>query len=115
MATSAASSGERTTCTDVQLRTLVMRGFRFIDPRDENGDIVAVVGVRAHHDVVDVVRLNSEDDAVAMRMPADQDVMSPRRMYWQECGPAHLVLGAMLELPDELVSDSVIVTGRVSA
>lgn len=101
MAASAESSVEGATSTDVQLRTLVVRGFRFMDPRDENGDVLAVVGVRAHHDVLDVVRLDSEDDAVAMRLPAEEDVMAPRQVLWQEYGSAHQVLGAMLELPDD--------------
>lgn len=115
MAASAASSVEGTTSTDVQLRALVARGFRFIDPRDENGDIIAVVGVRSHHDIVDVVRLNSEDDAVAVRMPADEDVRAPRRVFWQETGPAHLVLSAMLALSDDQVSGRLIVSRRASA
>lgn len=104
MATSAASSPDGSTSTDVQLRALVARGFRFIDPRDDNGEILAVVGVRAHRNVLDVVRLNSEDDAVATRMPADEDVLAPRRVFWQETGSAHQVLGAMLALPDDRIS-----------
>ena len=31
------------------------------------------MGVRAHGDVLDVVELHGEDDAVATRMPPDQD------------------------------------------
>lgn len=103
MATSAASSPGEATSTDVQLRALVARGFRFIDPRDDNGDILAVVGVRAHRDVLDVVRLNSEDDAVAARMPSDEDVLAPRRVFWQETGSAYHVLAAMLALPDDQI------------
>ena len=97
----AASTGFSATSTDAQLRALVARGFRFVDPRDENGDVVAVVGVRAHHDVVDVVQLHGEDEAIAARMPADQDVLAPRQVFWREVGPAHEVLGAMLALPDD--------------
>lgn len=115
MPASAVSSAEGTTSTDAQLRVLVARGFRFIDPRDENGDIVAVVGVRAHHEVIDVVRLNAEDDAVAARLPADQDVLAPRRVLWQEAGPAHRVLGAMIALPDDRAVDQLIVPSRASA
>ncbi|GAB3447998.1 hypothetical protein [Actinophytocola sediminis] len=111
MAARGRSSADGATDTDAQLRTLVARGFRFIDPRDDNGDILAVVGIRAHDDVIDVVRLNSEDDVVASRMPADDDVMAPRRLLWQEAGSADLVLGAMLALPDR----QLIVPGRVSA
>ncbi|OLF04354.1 hypothetical protein BLA60_41250 [Actinophytocola xinjiangensis] len=118
MAASAVPSGEGAASTDVQLRALVVRGFRFLDPRDENGDVLAVVGVRAHHDVLDVVRLDSEDDAVAMRLPATEDVLAPRQVLWQEYGSAHQVLGAMLDLPDshgDQATDLLVVSRRVSA
>lgn len=101
MAPGAVSSAHPATSTEAQLRALVARGFRFIDPRDENGDVVAVVGVRAHRDVVDVVQLHDEDDAVASRIPADQDIMAPRRVFWQVTGVAQDVLRELLELPDE--------------
>jgi hypothetical protein len=115
MAASAASSAHAASSTDAQLRALVARGFRFIDPRDENGDVVAVVGVRAHHDVVDVVQLYSEDEVVAARMPPDQDVLAPRQVFWREVGPAHEVLGAMLSLPDDRTPGMLLVPTRVSA
>jgi hypothetical protein len=94
------STGTAAASVDVQLRALVGRGFRFVDPRDEHGDVLAVVGVRAHDDVVDVVELHGEDDAVATRMPRDQDILDPRRIYWREQGPASVVLARMLLLPD---------------
>jgi hypothetical protein len=110
MAASAVSSSDGSTSTDVQLRALVARGFRFVDPRDDEGEILAVVGVRAHHDVIDVVRLNSEDDAVAARIPSDQDVMAPRQVFWREAGPAHAVLDAMLALPDDAFLGLLVIT-----
>ncbi|MCT2588081.1 hypothetical protein [Actinophytocola gossypii] len=109
-----ATSRPGATSTDDQLRALVARGFRFVDPRDEHGDVVAVVGVRAHHDVVDVVQLNDEDDVVASRMPADQDVMAPRRVFWQETGPAHEVLAKLLDLPDDRLGGIVLAHGRIA-
>lgn len=115
MAASAVSSVESTTSTDVQLRALVARGFRFIDPRDDNGDVVAVVGIRAHDNVVDVVRLNDEDDVVASRMPSDQDVLAPRQVFWQEAGSAQDVLGKMLALPDDGIPGLAPTRSRVSA
>jgi hypothetical protein len=115
MASSAVSSVHTATSTDAQLRELVARGFRFVDPRDENGDVVAVVGVRAHHDVVDVVQLHGEDEVIAARMPTDQDVLAPRRVYWREVGPALQVLGAMLALPDDHIPGTLLVPTRVSA
>jgi hypothetical protein len=115
MAASAGPTVQAVTSTDAQLRALVARGFRFIDPRDENGDVVAVVGVRAHHNVVDVVQLHGEDDVIAARMPTDQDVLAPRQVYWREVGPAHEVLGAMLALPDDRMPGVLLVPTRVSA
>jgi hypothetical protein len=111
----ALSPGFSATSTDALLRALVARGFRFVDPRDENGDVVAVVGVRAHHDVVDVVQLHGEDEASAARMPTGEDVLTPRQVYWREAGPAHDVLGAMLALPDLRATGSLLVPTRVSA
>jgi hypothetical protein len=90
-----------------QLLALRARGFRFIDPRDEKGDVVALVGVRAHDDVIDVVRLHGEDHVVASRLPDDADVLAPEKVYWQRTGPAREVLGKMLALPDDRVPDSV--------
>lgn len=115
MAASAESSVLTATSTDAQLRALVARGFRFVDPRDENGDVVAVVGVRAHHDVVDVVQLHGEDDVIATRMPSDQDVLAPRQVFWREVGPVREVLNAMLALPDDRVPGMLLVPTGVSA
>jgi hypothetical protein len=94
-------AGSAASSVDGQLRALVDRGFRFVDPRDENGDVVAVVGVRAHDEVVDVVELRGEDDVVATRIPRDQDVLAPRRIHWREQGPAPVVLAKLLFLADD--------------
>ncbi|MGH3758069.1 hypothetical protein [Actinophytocola sp.] len=115
MASSAASRVSTAASTDAQLRALVARGFRFIDPRDDNGDVLAVVGVRAHHNIVDVVRLHGEDEVVAARMPPDQDVLAPRQVFWREVGPASEVLAAMLALPDDHTPGALLVPTRVSA
>ncbi|HWM04048.1 MAG TPA: hypothetical protein VNP92_17065 [Actinophytocola sp.] len=115
MAASAASQMCPATSTDAQLRALVARGFRFIDPRDENGDVVAVVGVRAHHNVVDVVQLHGEDEVVAARMPTDEDVLAPRRVFWREVGSAQHVLAKMLALPDDRTPGIFLTPARVSA
>jgi hypothetical protein len=97
------STGTAAASVDSQLRALVDRGFRFVDPRDEHGEVVAVVGVRAHDDVVDVIELHGEDDAVATRMPHDQDVLAPRLIHWREQGPASVVLAKLLFLADDHV------------
>ncbi|WP_433268045.1 hypothetical protein ACQPZF_03200 [Actinosynnema sp. CS-041913] len=96
------SSTEYATRTTLQLRQLIARGFQFLHPRDARGELAAVVGVRAHDAVIDVVRLHTEDDVVAMRMPADEvNVLSPTRFSWRRRGPATSVLDELLELPDD--------------
>jgi hypothetical protein len=84
-----------------QIMELRARGFYFIDPRDKGGEVVAVVGVRAHDNVIDVVRLHSEDEAIASRMPGDDDILAPTKIFWRQEGPATEVLGEMLALPDD--------------
>jgi hypothetical protein len=88
-------------CTTDQILELRARGFYFMDPRDESGEVVAVVGVRAHDNVIDVVRLHSEDEAVASRQPHDEDIMAPSKVFWRQEGPANEVLGELLALPDD--------------
>lgn len=96
------SSTDHPSRTTFQLRELIARGFQFLHPRDARGELAAVVGVRAHDAVIDVVRLHTEDDAVAMRMPADEvNVLSPSRFSWRRHGPATHVLEELLDLPDE--------------
>ena len=94
-------TAESAVSTEDQLRALRARGFRFMDPRDEHGEVVAVVGVRAHDNVIDVVRLNAEDDVVASRLPADADVLAPTTVFWRQAGSAGEVLGELLALPDD--------------
>lgn len=90
-----------TTVAD-QLRNLVARGFKFIHPRTGEGQLVAVVGVRAHHQVVDVVEVRTETDVVATRMPADEEnVLAPTDVLWQTAGQASTVLAELLILPDD--------------
>jgi hypothetical protein len=109
------STGTAATSVDAQLRALVSRGFRFVDPRDEHGDVVAVVGVRAHDGVIDVVEIHGEDDTVATRMPSGQDVLAPRRIYWREQGPASVVLAKMLYLADDHIPGVLYLPITVSA
>lgn len=69
-------------------------------PRDDNGQVVAVVGVRAHEGIVDVILLQSESDAKAMRLPGDEtNVMAPATVLWETAGPAPEVLTKLLALP----------------
>jgi hypothetical protein len=97
-----ASAADPVTTVADQLRNLVARGFRFIHPRTGEGELVAVVGVRAHHQVVDVVEVRTETDVVATRMPADEEnVLAPTDVLWQTTGPARTVLAELLTLPDD--------------
>lgn len=90
---------------EVRLRALIVRGFQFLYPHDASGELAAVVGVRAHDDVIDVVRLHTENHAVATRMPADEEnVLRPTRYTWHRTGPAHSVLEELLELPDDRIA-----------
>lgn len=88
--------------TDSLLHELIARGFQFLHPCNGDGEVVAIVGVRAHHDVVDVLRLHSEDEAIATRIPGDEEnILEPSRMSWQSTGAAQQVLRELLALPDE--------------
>lgn len=96
--------------TDGLLRALVARGFVFVHPTDDRGRLEAVVGVRAHDGVVDVVHLRAERDVHATRVPGSEvDLMSPRRLLWQASGFVDDVLVELLALPDapETLDDSV--------
>lgn len=84
------------------LRSLVSRGFLFTHPRDCEGNLLAIQGVRMHDDLIDVVVLRSEQEAKAVRMPGDeQNILWPRTTLWQTGGQAHSVLVALLALDDK--------------
>lgn len=81
---------------------LIDRGYRFIHPCDDGGHVVAVVGIRAHGSVIDIIRLNAEDDAVASRVPGDEaDILAPGKVLWRCRGNAHEVLDELLALADD--------------
>jgi hypothetical protein len=83
------------------LQELVARGYQFVHPADEQGEVLAVVGVRVHDNVVDVVRLNAEDDVVATRMPGtEENIFEPERWLWRRHGDGTEVLREILALPD---------------
>jgi hypothetical protein len=84
-----------------KLQALVTIGFRFVHPRNARGHVVAVTGVRNHHDVVDVFSLYGEDAATAARMcSSEPDVLSPRNVLWRTSGTAASVIEALLTLAD---------------
>lgn len=87
---------------EATLGRLIARGYRFVHPRDASGELVTVVGVRMHDTVVDVVRLDGEDDVTATRMPYDEpNILEPKQVLWQRSGDMNDVVGELLELPDD--------------
>ncbi|GAA4835048.1 hypothetical protein [Saccharopolyspora rosea] len=83
------------------LQTLVARDFQFAHPRDAAGALVAVVGIRVHHGVFDIIQLFGENDADAARVPGDEvDVLCPSRVLWRTTGPARDVIQELLALRD---------------
>jgi hypothetical protein len=99
------SSRDAARSVTIRLNALILRGFQFLYPRDDKGELAAVVGVRAHDNVIDIVRLHDENDAVATRMPADEaNVLVPTRYSWQRTGPACRVIEELLELPDDRIA-----------
>lgn len=76
-------------------------GFQFATNHDAGGVIVALIGFRMHHSVVDIVLLHGEHDAVATRIPGDEtDILAPRKITWRVTGSATNVIDSLLELTD---------------
>lgn len=83
------------------LQALVARDFQFAHPRDSNGSLVAVVGIRVHRGVFDILQLFGEHDADAARIPGDEpDVLFPSKVLWRTTGPAREVIRDLLALSD---------------
>ncbi|MGI8308417.1 hypothetical protein [Saccharopolyspora hattusasensis] len=83
------------------LQALVAHDFQFAHPRDTNGDLVAVVGIRVHHGVFDILQLFGEHDADAARIPGDEpDVLFPSKVLWRTTGPAREVIAELLALSE---------------
>jgi hypothetical protein len=102
--------------TDQRLAELVAKGFQFMHPRNPEGQVVAVIGVRAHHNVVDVVWLRGEDDVVATRMPGDEtNFLTPTRITWRSAGTAGEVLTELLDLPDDRTPGSLLLRHAVAS
>lgn len=85
------------------LRTLSARGFQFAHPRDDQGRLIAVVGIRVHHGVIDIMQVYSDHDAEAARIPDEEpDVLFPQMVLWRSTGTAHEVLEAITALADPI-------------
>ncbi|WP_132878652.1 hypothetical protein [Tamaricihabitans halophyticus] len=84
-----------------KLTALIDAGFQFVHPRNAEGEVVAIVGMRVHQGVVDLVRLHGADDAIATRAPVDEeDVLAPKAVLWERSGESEAVIDALLELAD---------------
>ncbi len=83
------------------LQALIARDFHFAHPRASDGSLIAVVGIRAHHGVIDIVQLYGENDADAARIPGEEpDVLFPKTVLWRTVGAADEVIAEALELAD---------------
>lgn len=91
--------------TGDRLVGLIERGFQFMHPTGSDGRLQAVVGVRVHGNVIDLVQLHAENDVTATRMPVGEDIMAPKTVLWQVHGSVADVLDEVLSLPDDAVND----------
>jgi hypothetical protein len=100
------SSTEAHNDSSVRLRELVARGFRLMPPvRDTDGELMALIYVRPHGDIVDVVELRSEDDVRAVRVSRGKSISGdPTFAHWRTVGSACDVLDQVLALPDQLIT-----------
>lgn len=88
--------------TEQRLRELIALGYKFVHPTGPDGALRAVVGVRVHDTVIDVVRLHAENDVIATRIPAGEvDILAPRKVLWEASGHVRTVLDELLSLPEE--------------
>ncbi|HEX5405166.1 MAG TPA: hypothetical protein VFX16_23035 [Pseudonocardiaceae bacterium] len=88
------------------LRGLMDIGFRFAHSRNAGGHVVAITGIRMHHDVVDVFQMYGEHAANGARMSASEpDVLSPRTVLWRTSGTATTVIDNLLRLADPIGTD----------
>lgn len=91
--------------TSNRLTDLIERGFQFLHPTGADGRLQAVVGVRVHDEVIDLVQLHAENDVTATRMPiGEADIMAPETVLWQIHGGVTEVLDEVLSLPEETTS-----------
>jgi hypothetical protein len=84
-----------------RLRHLRALAFYFARTRDDAGELVALVGIRMHHGVIDIIQIYSEYDAAAIRLPST--VLEDRRPdppLWSASGPPEDVIDTLLGLPD---------------
>lgn len=85
------------------LHTLTSHDFHFAHPHDAQGRLIAVIGIRAHHEVIDILQLYDEHDAEAARIPAEEpDILFPRTVLWHTTGTAQEIIDATIALADPI-------------
>ena len=92
-------SGQHADITQ-RLQALRAQNFRFATNRDTTGMVVALIGVRVHHGVIDIIAVYGEHDADATRIPDHEvDILFPRTTLWRTTGSANHVIDNLLSLP----------------
>ncbi|PRW64867.1 hypothetical protein [Actinopolyspora mortivallis] len=104
------SSGDAEGGYEARLLRLVARGFQFVQSSDAAGEPEAIVGVRGHDNVIDVIQLESEDHVVATRMPSsEENIYRPSTIRWRTSGTVYEVIDRLLALPDDHTPGSLLV------
>jgi hypothetical protein len=88
---------------DIGVRLEAMRAldYEFATDHADDGSIDALVGVRVHHGVIDILELYGEDEATATRLPdSEPNIMLARTVLWHTRGTAYEVIDELLSLPD---------------
>ncbi|SDR18538.1 hypothetical protein [Actinopolyspora saharensis] len=105
------SSADAETEYETRLLQLIARGFQFVQSTDSDGELESIVGFRGHDNVIDVVRLESEDQVSATRMPSsEENIYAPSTVLWRSSGTVYQVIDQLLELPDDHTPGALLVT-----
>lgn len=104
------SSADTETEYETRLLQLISLGFQFVQSTDSEGEIQSIVGFRGHDNVIDVIRLESEDQVFATRMPAsEENIYAPSTTLWRSGGTVYEVIDQLLGLPDDHTPGSLLV------
>lgn len=89
----------------MRLRQLVLRGFQLMPPvRDGTGELEALIYVRPHGDVIDIVEVLAEDHVRAARVPRRGEIRTDdSAAYWRITGDVIEVVDQVLALPESLI------------
>ena len=96
-------AGQAGAPNDISARLQMMRtlDYEFATDHADDGGIEALVGVRVHQGVIDILELYGEDEATATRLPdTEPNIMLARTVLWHTRGAAYEVIDELLSLPD---------------